>query len=118
VSELTPSDALGSGVAVENLWDFEVQAGSIGVVDGLDALGRDLAFGTIHELDELRGERLTPDLAAEIEIVVRRVANRDDRVSRVVPPIEVTETDDGATAEVALTVVATTGERGEYVLTV
>lgn len=117
--ELTTDEALGTGVAFEDLWDFEVQAGSIGVIDGFDVLGRDLAFGTIQELDEKRGQRLTPDLAEEVKIALRRVASRDGRVARIVPPIEVTEADDqDATAEVAITLVANTGERGEYVLTV
>lgn len=117
--ELTTAEALGTGVAFGDLWDFEVRAGSIGVIDGFDVLGRDLAFGTIRELDEKRGQRLTPDLAEEVKIALRRVANRDGRVGRIVPPIEVTAPDDqDATAEVAITLVANTGDRGEYVLTI
>jgi len=118
MSELTPAEALGRGVAFGNLWDFEVRAGSIGDVDGYDVLGRDLAFGTIRELDSIRGERVDADLAEDVAIAVRRVANRDGRVRRIVEPIDVRAADDrdDATVEVDLTVVAATGERGEYVL--
>lgn len=115
--ELTPAEALGRGIAFGNLWDFEVRAGSIGDVDGYDLLGRDLAFGTIQELDPIRGDRITPDLAEEVKIALRRVANRDGRVRRVVDPIEVRESDQrNATVEAEFTVVASTGERGEFVL--
>ena len=119
MSEPTTAEALGTGIAFGDLWDFHVQAGSIGAIDGFDVLGRDLAFGTIQELDEKRGQPLTPNLAEEVKIALRRVANRDGRVRRIVSPIEVTESDDQeATAEVAMTVVANTAERGEYVLNV
>lgn len=118
MTELTTDEALGRGVAFGNLWDFEVQAGSMGVVDGFDCLGRDLAFGTVQELDTRRGALAAPDLAEEVKIVVRRVANRDGRVARIVPPIEVEQGDSTATAVVRLTVVARTGERGEYVLSI
>jgi len=115
--ELTAEEALGRGVAFGNLWDFDVRAGSIGVVDGYDVLGRDLAWGTIQELDAKRGQPLTPDLAEEVKIALRRVARRDGRVRRIVPPIDVREAESGdATVEVAITVIANTGERGEYVL--
>lgn len=116
MSELTPAEALGRGLDFASLWDFDVSAGSIGTIDGYDLLGRDLAFGTIQELEEHRGDRLTANLAEEVKIALRRVARRDGRVSRVVPPIEVSESDDAETAEVAVTLVANTGERGEYVL--
>jgi len=116
--ELTTDEALGRGVAFGNLWDFEVRAGSMGVVDGFDCLGRDLAFGTVQELDPKRGELSKPDLAEEVKIAVRRVANRDGRVRRIVPRIEVEQGDTTARADVSLTVIAETGERGEYVLTI
>jgi len=117
MSELTPAEALGRGISFGRLWDFEVDAGaSIGEVDGYDVLGRDLAFGTIQELDEERGRRLTPDLAEDVKIAVRRVANRDGRVSRIVPPIEVREGHETSWVEVDLTLVANTGDRGEFVL--
>lgn len=115
-SDPTEAEMYGRGLSFGSRWDFETRAGSIALVEGEDVLGRDLAFGTTLELGELLHERLTPDLAEEIKIAVKRVARRDGRIQRVVEPVEVRRTDDAGTAEVQLTVVAKTGERGEFVL--
>jgi hypothetical protein len=118
MADLTPAEALGRGLRFGQLWDFDVtEGGSIAAVDGYDCLGRDLAYGTMQEADGLRGRRVDADLAEEVKIAVRRVANRDDRISRIEPPIEVREADDDAAwVEVDLTVVSVDDERGEYVL--
>lgn len=115
-SDLTEAEMYGRGLSFGSRWDFETRAGSIALAEGEEVLGRDLAFGTTIELGELLHERLTPDLAEEIKIAVKRVARRDGRIQRVVEPVEVRRTDDAGTAEVHLTVIAKTGERGEFVL--
>jgi len=115
--ELTDEEALGRGLAFTSLWDFETTAGSFATVDGVEALGRDLAFATVQELDDELGGILTAEDIEEIKIALRRVANRDSRVARIVPPITVEPTDDAnAMAEVSLKLVAQTGERGDHVL--
>jgi hypothetical protein len=99
------------------LWDFETNAGSVELIDGFDVLGRDLAFAAIQHLDVERGGLLTPETREDIRIVVKRVAQRDDRVARIISPIEVEPADDATRmAEVRLELVAETGERGEHIL--
>ncbi|MDY6779319.1 MAG: hypothetical protein SV760_01980 [Halobacteria archaeon] len=114
----TDAEAYGVGLQFENRWDFDVEGGSIALTEGEFVLARDLAWATTIELGEKLNERLTRDLAEEIKIALRRVARRDDRVDRVVPPIVVSKTDDPGTAEVELDVVAAHGVDSEFILTI
>jgi len=118
--ELTDDEAenLGRGLSFSPRWDFDDRGGSMRLINGIDLLGRDLAFAASQELDDLRGRLLTPDDREDIKIAVRRVANRDDRVARLETPLEVEPADDPAVANVSVTIVAMTGERGEGVLTI
>lgn len=117
MSELTNAEALGTGIAFLPNWDFQTAVGSLDTVQGLDVLGRDLAWALQQELDTERGQRLTNEAREDIKIAVKRVARRDDRVARVITPVTVEAADDAArTAVVTLTVVAETGDRGELVL--
>lgn len=118
--ELPDEDAenLGRGLAFTPRWDFDDGGGSIRLLDGIELLGRDLAFAASQELDDLRGTLLTPEDREDIKIAVRRVARNDDRVERLADPIDVSPADEPAVANVSVTIVATTGERGEGVLTI
>lgn len=119
--DLTPKEAFGTGLAFEQDWDVDVSTGgSLGLVDGLDVLGRDLAFGISRRVreDDLRGRRFTDDLRADLRIAVRGVARQDSRVDRVAE-LTVTEADNAqTTAEVELIVIADTDDRGAFVFTV
>lgn len=114
--------ALGSGVRFQSMWDVETAAGSVDTVSGVEKLGSDLAFAlqrAVRESDtKVRGRRFDPDLREDIRILVRRVAAAESRIDSV-RDITVTESDDaGRTAEVAMSVVAVTDERGEFVFAV
>ncbi|GGM64150.1 hypothetical protein J2752_000468 [Halarchaeum rubridurum] len=107
------ADALGTGLAFESDWDFELVAGSIGTVSGIDCLGRDLAFALERDLEI--GQLGTVDARKDVEIDVRDLVSGEDRVQSI-DQLDVREpAPDTVEIDVALT--ATTGERGQYVFT-
>lgn len=120
MSELTTAEALGTGLEFTQHWDVAVQAGSIGTISGLENLGKDLAFALLQAAADadVRGRRFTPELREDARIIVRDVVTSDSRIASI-DSLTVTEPDDArATAEVQLTVVAITDERGAFVFTV
>lgn len=115
MAELTDAEKYGRGIEFGGRWDFNIRSGSMNLIEGQMVLARDLAFATAIELGDELNQRLTPNLAEDIKAALRRVASNDDRVVEVVDPIEVLKTDDAATAEVQLEVIARDGERGEFI---
>lgn len=117
---LTDAETLGVGLDFTQYWDVDVTAGSIGQVDGIANLEKDLAWSLMQAAaeEELRGRRFSPELREDTRIVVRRVATADSRIRRI-EDITVSDPDDTRkTVEVQLTIIATTDERGEFVFTV
>lgn len=106
---------LGKGLAFSQYWDYDVEVGSIDIIDGFDVLARDLSFAFTREYDGIIGDKITAETREDIAVAAKNVANRDSRVERVVPPVEVTKIGSG-TVEVRMTLVANTDERGEAVL--
>lgn len=114
------AQSLGVGFLLDADFDFSEEGGSLDLTSGLDLLGRDLAFTLSAELEDERGN-LAAGTASEfkedIRILVRRVVRQDDRVERIIDPIEVNPEFGGpAEARVAVELVADTGERGEAIL--
>lgn len=108
------ADNLGTGIAFISNWSFEIVGGSIETVDGIDLLGRDLAFAMQGDLDVVRGEQFGPNAEEEVRIVATRILDREGRVSSY--DINSITQDDRMIA-VSLTLTANTGERGEAILT-
>lgn len=108
---------LGTGVAFSSRFDAVEYAGSVDLVDGFDALARDLAFGTRRELDKTRGDLPDAEFAEEVRVTVRDdVVGVDDRVDNIVGDIDVNLDESPTAVSVELTVEAVTGERGDLVL--
>jgi|APHM01.1.fsa_nt_gi hypothetical protein len=111
--------SLGTGIEFGRDFDAEVsESGSLDLIGGVDVLGRDLAFGVVAAVrDEgLLGRRLTVDALSDIETAVRRVGQRDSRVSSIVSVDAQRSDSENTRVEIELSIVAETGERGEFVL--
>lgn len=115
MAELTQAEALGVGLEFLMDWDFEVVSGSIGTIDGIDILARDLSFGLQQELGEERGKVQDPDTREDIKIVAKDVLDAADRI-RSYTITNVEAADDGRTIRVRTEAIANTGDRGEFIL--
>lgn len=119
MSDLTDAEALGTGLAFLTDWDVDVSpSGSIGLIDGLAVLRRDLAFALQQSLATARGERRQADLREDVRIAARDTILDDDRVDSL--DALAIDFPEGSTDTIELTiaVTATTGERGEFILTI
>lgn len=116
----TRAERLGTGIEFDSGWDFSILAGSLEVIDGLDVLGRDLAFALQQEIVDLplRGEILDVDTEEEVRILIERILSNESRVEgyevRSVTEAEPEE----RKLEVELFVKATSGENDELIILV
>ena len=123
MADLTDAQALGRGIEFDQSWDFVTStANSMGQIDGVPILGRDLAFDIRRRMQDRLNTIVTPaDRAAERERV-RTVILDADRVKRIVdgPTIEEMDANDNPYQSVTIrvTVEALGGVRGEAIITV
>jgi hypothetical protein len=116
---MSTTRTLGTGLEFGRDFDFELtESNSIGLVSGIDVLGRDLAFGTVAAVrDEgLLGRRLDADALSDIETAVRGVGQRDSRVADILSVSATQAASENTQVEIELSIVAETGERGEFIL--
>lgn len=110
---------LGVGVSFLELWDFELVNGSIGLIDGLNVLGRDIGFA-VHQVadDDIRGELFNPGHREDIRVTINNVASRDSRVSEV-NVTEISKSNElGRSIDVKFSITAITDEKGEFIVSV
>lgn len=110
------ADELGVGLGFQTNWDFEVRGGSMGLIGGLDLLGRDLAFALQQHLGDERGQFRSSTTRGEVYTATNRVVTEDSRVEELTD-LSVTFPDDtNGKVEVEMEIVAETGERGEFII--
>lgn len=115
--DLSEAEALGRGIRFTSNWDFETARGSLDLIEGVDVLGRDLAWGLSQELDTVaRGDYLDADTREQVRATIKTLANQDGRIDRVVEPIGVERSSrDDAEVEISVEIVAVIDARGEFV---
>lgn len=102
-------EAYGAGIGLDEVWSIEVdKGGDVATVDGVDELGKDLAYQSARVLHGEIGKHLTQETLRDIEIRVKRQAKADPRVESI-ESIEARDEDGDVIVE--MSVVAEDGEQ-------
>lgn len=81
--EITPREALGAGLKLDDNFDFIIKNGTLQTMAGIKILGRDLAFRISGTGMQMLGDRITNRLLSEFEFRVAEIITDDERVKRV-----------------------------------
>jgi hypothetical protein len=101
----------GVGIGFEGSFDVIEQNGRLESVSGGRVIEQDLAFSLIRAASIQRGEVPDADFRAELELLTRRIASRDPRITAIEAlDVDLAPSAAPRTATVDLTVATADGE--------
>jgi hypothetical protein len=109
----------GTGIKLDADFDVSVPNGTLQTIDDRAVIERDIAFTLVRETTPERGQVPDAGFRAEIELVIRRVLNRDPRIDSIQALSIDLDVDSNATqAEIALTVDTVEGATDALLITI